>query len=207
MNWKSLAAVGLALFMACPLLCGATGVKATGKSSFGGSMGSLTPDGTPTSLGGGFSAGLDDSFSDGTDSFLEIDTPGSLVAGTLITISGLGTLPFSSVYCSPTSFLGTCDPDGSTPLTTAQSNCLGTIDEENPSAGTFTFTVPTCNITGNNSMVLIFGDGSTSLTGFNLSGIDVSTGSASMPEPSSLVLLGGGLVGLVLRRRSLRQNA
>ena len=208
MNWKTAAAVGLALFLACPLMCGATSVKATGKSSYGSfPSGFLTPDGTPQPLGNGYTASLDNSDSNGTDSYLEIDTP-NLLGGTTITISGLGNIPFFAVFCSPTSFLGSCDPDAPTPvITTAQLNCVATINENNPSAGTFTFTVPTCNITGNNTMALIFGDGS-NLAGFDFSSINASPGpTTGVPEPSSLMLLGGGLVGLFIRRRSLRQAA
>ena len=201
-----IASAALAIFLACPWICGANSIPAKGKSSYGGpTTGFLTVD-TSQDLGSGFTASLDDSFSNGTDSYLEIDTPN--LSGGTITISGLGDLlVFDSVFCSATSFLGTCDPDGSTPLTTAQNNCLNTLSETNPSPGVFTFTAPTCTISGSYSMALIFTNSDdSSLTGYDLASISASRSPASTaPEPGSLLLLAFGLVGLFIGSRLLRQ--
>jgi hypothetical protein len=212
MRPQALAAI-LFLFLSTALTVSANSVSATGKSSYGGpTTGSLTQD-TSMSLGSGFTGALDDSFSNGTDSFLEIDTPGlRLPAGTTINIdlSGFdGNIVFDSVFCAASSFLGSCDPEGSpaVPLTSAQSACLSTISENNPSTGVFQFSAPACTLTGSYTMALIFSDpGLTSLSSLNLSTIKVSTiPPAGAPEPGSLMLLGAGLAGIFLRRFSRRE--
>jgi hypothetical protein len=208
MRLKVAALAALGLCLGCSSICSANSVGATGKSNYGGpTTGSLTQD-TSMSLGSGFTGALDDSFSNGTDSFLEIDTPG-LPAGTTINIdlsSFDGNIVFDSVFCAASSFLGSCNPEGSpaVPLTSAQSTCLSTISENNPSTGMFQFSAPACTITGSYTMALIFSDpNSSTLPNLDLSTIKVSTTPpAGAPEPSSLMMLGAGLVGLLVRRRS-----
>jgi len=204
MKFNALCAVLFLFLLSTAQTVSAGTIKASGKSDFG-DPGSLTQD-TSTSLGGGFTASLDDSASLGTDSYLEIDTPSTeLSAGTIIQISGLDTsLVFDSVYCAASSFLGSCDPDGTPPvsLTVPQSNCVGTLSETNPSAGVFDFTAPQCTTTSSYSMVLIFSNGGT-LPASDLTGITANTiPPTGAPEPSLTMMLGAGLVGLAVRKYS-----
>jgi hypothetical protein len=205
MRFKVAAFVLVAVFLSTALTSHAnSAVVARGRSSYGMfPNGSLTPDlNTKLNLGGGFSAMLDTSDNHGNDSYLEIDTP-NLPGGTLISISGLGDATFDGVFCSPTSFLGSCDPDAPTPtISTAQTNCVGTLSQTSPTAGVFEITSPACTITGNYMMELVFAD--QTFSNYNLSGLSVSA-PLTAPEPGSLVLLGAGLVGLWTKRRSRQE--
>lgn len=211
MRFKVAALAALCLFLASSSICTANSVGAKGKSDYGGpTTGFLTQD-TSMSLGSGFTGALDDSFSNGTDSYLEIDTPGLPVGTTInIDLSGFDdNIVFDAVFCASTSFLGSCNPEGSpaVPLTSAQTTCLSTISESNPSTGMFQFSAPACTITGSYTMALIFNDPDSSpLPNLDLSTIKVSTTPpAGAPEPSSLMMLGAGLVGLLVRRRSVHE--